>query len=265
MIAVFALTLAILVINATSIIMEVEKSGGTIHPLRPWLSEGTSVFYVLLLFFGVRWLERRFPVEAGTWRRHIPLHIGFAVIWSLIHVIAMGLTREALYPVLLGAEYNFFADPTPFQVFVYEFRKDLLSYTLQLGILSSFRAIEWHRLEARAARREARQTHRLTLKCGGRTMLVEAPAFISAKAAGNYVEIKLETGGHLARMTLAQLERQLTDAGVDAVRVHRSWLVNRPAIREITPTGEGDVTLTLNSGDTVPGSRRYRDRLEAAA
>ena len=70
-------------------------------------------------------------------------------------------------------------------------------------------------------------------------------------------------GRQLARLTLAELERQLRDAGVDVVRVHRSWLVNRASIAEIAPTGEGDVTITLRDGDTAPGSRRYREPLAA--
>ena len=119
-------------------------------------------------------------------------------------------------------------------------------------------------LEAEVARAEARQTHRLTLKCGGRTLRIAADEFRAAQAAGNYVEIRLAGGEHLARSTLTELERQLSEAGIDAVRVHRSWLVNRDAIREIAPTGEGDVAITLDTGAKVPGSRRYRDRLDAA-
>lgn len=263
-IAVFSLTIAIAIVNSTSTLMEVARDGGSIHPLRPWLTEGTSALYILLLFFVLLRLERRFPLEAGNWRAHVPIHMGAAVLWSIVHVVAMGYTREAIFPVLIGMDYQFFAHPGPMQVFFYEFRKDLLTYTLQLLTLTSLRTIEWHRLEAIAARREARNEHRLTLKCGGRTMHVEASGFRSAKAAGNYVELGLETGKHLARMTLAELEKQLADAGVDAVRVHRSWLVNRSAITEVRPTGEGDVVLTLANGDTIPGSRRYRDRLDAA-
>lgn len=260
----FALTIAITIVNATSTLMEVARDGGEIHPLRPWLIEGTSALYVLILFFGLLRLERRFPVEASNWRTHIPIQILGAVIWSILHVVAMGYTRELIFPYLLDWDYHFFAHPGPLEVFFYEFRKDILTYTLQLMALSALRTIEWHRLEAIAARQAARQDHRLTLKCGGRTMHVEASGFLSAKAAGNYVEVRLQNGEHLARMTLAELEKQLADAGIGAVRVHRSWLVNRSAITEVRPTGEGDVVLTLSNGDTIPGSRRYRDRLNAA-
>ena len=35
-------------------------------------------------------------------------------------------------------------------------------------------------------------------------------------------------------------------------------------VKVVVPTGEGDVTLTLSNGDRIPGSRRYRDRLDVA-
>ena len=52
-----------------------------------------------------------------------------------------------------------------------------------------------------------------------------------------------------------------SEAGVDAVRTHRSFLVNRAAITETVPTGEGDVRILLSDGSEVPGSRRYREGL----
>jgi DNA-binding LytR/AlgR family response regulator len=55
------------------------------------------------------------------------------------------------------------------------------------------------------------------------------------------------------------MEEELAPRGF--VRVHRSRLVRRVAIREIATTPAGDFTLTLDSGRSVAGSRRYRDRI----
>jgi len=82
-------------------------------------------------------------------------------------------------------------------------------------------------------------------------------------AASNYVEVATQNKTHLARSTLAAIERQRRDAGARAIRVHRSYVVNADHIREITPTGEGDVKIELSHGAIIPGSRRYRDRLQA--
>lgn len=263
-IVVFSLVFVMMALNASSLLMEATRDGHEINPLRPWLSEGTSAFYILLLFFGLLWLERRFPIEPGSWRRNLVVHAGAAIVWSAIHILAMGLTREAIYPALLNWDYEFFSYPSPSEVFLYELRKDLVTYTLQLMTLTALRTIEWHRMEAAAARRDARESRRLTLKCGGRVMHLEAMNFLTAKAAGNYAEIEFQTGSHLARITLAELQNQLLEAKVDAVRCHRSWLINQEQIREIRPTGEGDVEITLDDGRLVPGSRRYRNRLKPA-
>jgi DNA-binding LytR/AlgR family response regulator len=67
---------------------------------------------------------------------------------------------------------------------------------------------------------------------------------------------------YLARMTLTQLEQLLGQAGNDHVRVHRSYIVHLSHVQTITPTGEGDIEIALVGGRTVPGSRRYRERLD---
>lgn len=257
-----ALTVSIWLVNSTSILLEAERAGRAVNWAVPFFIEGSSVAIILALFPLVRWMEQRFPIGPANWPVTAMAHALAISLYALIHVLVMGVARETLYPLLFDGEYRFFDDPL--MVYVYEARKDAVTYMLHLLTLTSFRAIEWHKLEVEAARSEARSTQRLTVKCGGRILRVEADCFVSAKAAGNYVELRTKTGEHLARMTLAELEKQLTAAGVDAVRVHRSWLVNRAEVEEIIPTGEGDVSLKLASGDTIPGSRRYRDRLEAA-
>lgn len=259
---ILALSVSIWLVNSTSILLEAEREGRSIFWAVPFFIEGTSVAVILALFPLVRWMEQRFPIGPADLPKALLAHGLSVMLYALIHVLAMGVIRESLYPLLFSGEYRFFDDPL--LVYVYEARKDAVTYMLHLLTLTAFRAIEWHKLEVEAARTEARSTQRLTVKCGGRILRVEANGFVSAKAAGNYAELKLETGQHLARITLAELQKQLIEAGIDAVRVHRSWLVNRDAVEEIIPTGEGDVSIRLKTGETLPGSRRYRDRLEVA-
>jgi DNA-binding LytR/AlgR family response regulator len=92
-------------------------------------------------------------------------------------------------------------------------------------------------------------------------MFLDAAAIEFAKAAGNYVEISAAGKTHLARITMAALEDQLAGAGAPVIRVHRSWLVNKQRIAEINPAGDGDVTIRMQGGAEIPGSRRYRERL----
>jgi len=117
-------------------------------------------------------------------------------------------------------------------------------------------------LEAQAVAADALDRKFLTLKSGGRTLWLNAEEVIWAKAAGNYVEIRTAGACHLVRLTLVALEALLAAAGCGHVRIHRSAIVKRSAIREIVPTRTGDVTVVLRTGEIFKGSRRYRDNVE---
>jgi hypothetical protein len=257
-----AVGVGIWIISASSILTRWEIEGVDKPWIEPWVLEGTSPLVTIPLFFAIYALERRVPLGTTSWKIALPVHIVGAITFCTLVIAWMALFRGTVWPILFDERYSLFDDGVV-QVYIYEFRKILPGYLGPLVLIYFVRQLEMTKLERDAALEEARSTHRLTLKCGGRTIFVDADGFQSAKAAGNYVEIKLKTGKQLARLTLAELERQLKDAGVDAVRVHRSWLVNRASIKEVAPTGEGDVSITLTDGDTVPGSRRYREALAA--
>ena len=95
----------------------------------------------------------------------------------------------------------------------------------------------------------------------GRTLFLNAEDVIYAAAASNYVEITTQHGTHLARMTLSSLERLLAETRTNHIRVHRSYIVHGDHIQEIIPTRDGNVTIQLDNGVTLTGSRGYRDRL----
>lgn len=255
------LILTFYVVNSLSVGTEYRWSGYDYPASLPWVLEGTAI---LAMFVGLPfalWLGHRVPAEIGRWRIALPIHVVGALVFAAIQISLMAVFRHEVWPILYGRDYGFTG--TWVEVAIYEGRKQLLSYMGFQVILATTRALEYLRLETRAARREARSRHRITLHSGGRTLFPDAEAFRAAQAAGNYVEARFGDREHLARTTLTALEGLLREAGVDAVRVHRSWLVNRAAIAEIAPTGEGDVTLKLKTGETVPGSRRYRERLES--
>ena len=259
-IAYAAIILGFWVVNALSNMTEAERAGQAVHGLRIWFLEGSSTAFVLALFWPVSWLEARFPIARTPWLIALPVYVAGSLVFSVIHVGGIAVVRDTLWPMLFDGDYSFFEDGVGL-VFFYEYRKDVMAYAVILFLIHTFRTMGQHRMDAEAAQREAQTRHRITLKCGGRTVLAEADGFVMAKAAGNYVEVVFASGSHFARLTLVELQSQLRSAKVDAVRVHRSWLVNRAAITEIAPTGEGDVTLTLTGGVQVPGSRRYREGL----
>ena len=61
----------------------------------------------------------------------------------------------------------------------------------------------------------------------------------------------------LHRATLRAMEAQLTAHGF--VRIHRSRLIRRSAIRTIETNDSGDFEAVLVSGVVLRGSRRFRE------
>lgn len=247
---------AVAIINALTLITEAERAGIPYDAREPWLLEFTSVLVLFALIPATGLYERRFPLTPDTWRVAILWHLLGTLLFSAGHVLGMWLLRVLSFPLVIGHPYEFF-DNLPTDL-LYEYRKDLLPYAIIVLTLTLVRSLEEHRREAEAARAEARETGRLTLKSGGRTIFLDASSLEWAEAAGNYVEIRANGATHLARLTLTALEQQLADAGVDVARVHRSYLVNRHKVREVAPAGDGDFTIRMTDGTELRGSRRYR-------
>lgn len=248
-------------VEALSVGTEIRRSGRD-PGLLPWLLELSSLLLHLVLLAPVLWLTRRFPWSNLTWERLLPTYGAASVAFSAVHVGGMVTIRKLLMPVLVGRSYEFLRSPW-WQEPLYEYRKDLLTFVLLSALFHLVRLIAQQDHELRTAQREAQTSRRVTLKCGGSTIWVDAEGFVWARAAGNYVELKADGREHLARITLAGLETQLREAGIEVVRPHRSWLTNRARIVEILPTGEGAVRIQMDDGTEVPGSRRFRHRLPA--
>lgn len=259
-IACLVLAFGVYVINSLSIGTVMERAGSARPAIYPWVLEGTALLAVLAALPIVAWFAHRFRFSPGRWQAWLVAHLAGALTYASLQIALMLALRYLFWPVLFEASYIYGDEPV--DIFVYEFRKQAGIYAGFQVILAVARHIEYLRLEARAARTDARTRQRITLKCGGRSFHLPAAEFMYAKAAGNYVEARFGAREHLARMTLAELQALLEEAGIDAVRCHRSFLVNRTKIAEMVPTGEGDVTLRLDDGSEVPGSRRYRGALE---
>ena len=248
-------------VNASTLIVDAMREGRMLDPRVPWILEYSSILTITALVPLVALYERRFPLTPENWLKAIFAHFIGSVVFSTLHIAGMVLLRHAAYAVILGRSYRFFSDPLT--DIVYEYRKDLLPYAVIVLILSLARSVEEHKREAEVARAEARETGRLTLKSGGRTILLDARSMEWAQAAANYVDIRANGMTHLARISLTALEQLLSEAGVDVVRVHRSRIVNRAKVIEIAPSRDGDFRIKTTDGSELGGSRRYRHLLPA--
>jgi hypothetical protein len=242
-------------VNGLSAAEEWRRAGEAGGWIRALMLEGTSNIVIFALFFPVALLERRLPAVPGLWRAALPAHLVGSLAFSILHVLGMWTLRAGLWPVLFERSYGV---GDVMGEFVYEYRKDLLTYALILALLAVMRAREDALQSAAAAKFDARRDHVVTLRSGGRELRLPASDILSASAAGNYVEVRTAAGAHLARTTLASLEALLREAGVDPVRLHRSHLAARSALREILPKADGDADARLSDGSVLPVSRRYR-------
>lgn len=159
--------------------------------------------------------------------------------------------RKLAYAAV-GRDYDF-AHGQLWLTLFYEWRKDILTYAVLLGLFW------WLGERRRAKEAAATPAARLEVKEGGRTTYLDPAEIAWVEAAGNYVELHANGRTHLARGALSSIEARL--AGRGFARIHRSRLVNRARIRAVKATPAGDFEVTLDDGQTLTGSRRYRAAL----
>ncbi|WP_448565470.1 LytR/AlgR family response regulator transcription factor [Thalassotalea ganghwensis] len=102
---------------------------------------------------------------------------------------------------------------------------------------------------------------KLIVKDTGRIRIVETQDINYILGAGNYADIYLNDGSHiLHRETLSALEASL-DPNLFS-RIHRSTIVNKTNIKELSTQDNGDYQVTLKSGDVLTLSRRNKIKLK---
>jgi LytTr DNA-binding domain len=248
--------LVIVVVNASSDVLEMRRAGHQFDWWEPWAWEVTSAIVIVgmapLVGMAVRrWTPTRDNlVQAGL------IHFALTIPYAAAHVIAIWLMREAIYWVA-KSHYGFFDDGVLLVSF-YEWRKDVLSYA---AIAATYWIFEYM-AERRNAAAQAPTDERIEVRDGGAAVFLAPGDITHVEAAGNYVEFHAAAKTHLVRGTLGSWEARLLARGF--VRVHRSRLVNRTKIAALKPTPSGDLQITLSDGGTVLGSRRYRAVLTSA-
>lgn len=225
----------------------------SIDPWRAWTWEGSSVVSLLAVLF-IPWLATALapPDEAAAegWRPKAwfaAVHLAGLLAFSFLHVAGFILLRQIVY-ALMQVDPYVFGDR-----FIYELRKDLLSYAAQVAGL-------WLVGHLRRRRDEPVRPVSFDIRDGARILRVPLGDILAARSAGNYVEFWLADGRRpLMRATLTAVEAELER--FDFVRTHRSWLINAGRMTELRPDGSGDWTVELGAVE-APVSRRYPRALE---
>jgi two-component system, LytTR family, response regulator len=96
------------------------------------------------------------------------------------------------------------------------------------------------------------------VELGGRTRFVRRDDVRFVEAQGDYVRLHTPTGAHLVRIPISRLEEHWQHAGFS--RVHRSYLLAVPAVRELRSDLSGGLLAHTDVGD-VPVSRRHAREL----
>jgi hypothetical protein len=238
--------------NAMNVYHEHVRAG---HRLAVWESavwEGTSGLFFLAVSPAILALTRRVWLGRPPLLPKLAIHLAAAVVVSLVHVLAIGAMRWAIYRAL-HAHYGLLA---PLGDWPYELRKDLLVYAAIAGLYMG-----WRLLRAVPDDPGSGAPDVLEVRDGARRHFVPLAEVVWVEAAGNYVELHRGGAGLLHRASLSEMERRLHTAGF--VRIHRSRLVRREAVAAVESRPTGDFVVRLRDGRELAGSRRYRRPLLA--
>jgi two-component system LytT family response regulator len=110
--------------------------------------------------------------------------------------------------------------------------------------------------------RSEQRPQRLLVRGQGRLFFLNASEVEWIEAEEKYVLLHARSGRHLIRQSISALEARLAPASF--VRIHRCYLLNLEALKEVVPWGQGDCVAILKSGTRLNVGRSYKERLLAA-
>jgi DNA-binding LytR/AlgR family response regulator len=258
--AVALVSLGVGIVNALSKAQDVAWRGGVYDVRTPLFWEISSIVTIILVAPVLFVAVRRMRHVAG-WPLRIGLAVAAILVFSGLHIAGMVWLRK-LAMFLAGGAYDFhFSAAT----LLYEFRKDVITCLLigsSLWLIDSRREAQQSRSVVTAAAADPPAPHLVWLRDGSARIRIEPSEILWISSAGNYVEYSLAGGrNHLVRGTLAAEEARLTKFSI--VRVHRTRLVNLSRVTALKPGPNGDFELTLDSGQAIAGSRRYRSAISS--
>ncbi len=105
----------------------------------------------------------------------------------------------------------------------------------------------------------AKPLERVAIKSGGRIVVVKTADIAWIESAHNYVEIHDDKQAHLLRESISSIETRLPSDKF--VRISRSVIVNVDRVKELELLFHGEYTVTLQNGQRLTLSRRYRHKL----
>lgn len=267
----YAITAAILVAialsNAFSERANYAGMGEALPLWEPLVWEFTSVFMIGVLLPVLAWFYRRFPFHARDWYRAAIAHVLATLPFSATHVAGMLGLRTWIY-AWVGGSYHF---GSVLPGWLYEYRKDFVTYWLIVLYLAAFNAWRYWRavhVEKEHAVPEpapepataVEPPDRLVVRKLNREFILDTADIARVESDGNYVTVHANGTTYQLRGSLSGMTKRLDARRF--VQIHRSQIVNVDHVREIQPWDHGDYRVLLKDGSVVNFSRRYRAQLE---
>jgi hypothetical protein len=256
-------------INSASVAIDLTRRGADFHPIEPWIWEFSSAAAMLLWLLPVLWLDEALRARTEHWAMRLGVRVLASVAFSAAHVATMVGLRLAIYRVA-GWHYDF----GPWRDgFVYEYRKDAMTYALIIGLAAVWRLLIARQalvggaaandvvvasavVPAPAAPVPPPSAPTFLVRTTQGDLLVRAQDIDWIEAQGNYVALHVQNTPRLLRHTLAEMETRLAEHGF--IRTHRRALVNRERVQAIIPPELGELGVRLSSGEVVPLSESRR-------
>lgn len=172
-----------------------------------------------------------------------------------------GLGGQSAPAVIFVTTYDEFA--------VRAFEAQALDYLLKPFRRDRFQAA-LERARQRFAAREAAQSSgaswsppdRMIVKCGDRLVFVPFDALEYVRAAANYVRLHVGEATYEVRERMNALEERLPRNRF--VRIHRSYIVNLAALKELYRIGDGEYMVGVRSGRQLPVGPSYPSLIRSA-
>lgn len=96
----------------------------------------------------------------------------------------------------------------------------------------------------------------ISMKSGTEWIRIKLASVLWIEAAGDYMCVHTYDGNHIVRKTMSQFEKELDSQHFP--RINRSIIVNREKVTKMTPNANGEYVATLETGDQLKISRKYK-------
>ncbi len=220
----------------------------------PYVWEYSSFLSAFLLYFGIYWLANKASLLKQNWLRNLATHVLASVVFSVLHVLLMVWLRQIIY-FSMGGAYDF---GDWFSEWIYEYRKDVITYFTFLFTLYAFQYLTQPGLSPSSEPKP----QKLQVKNKQGVFWIKYTDIITIESGGNYIYIHANDQVLPMRSTMADIEKQLDSA--DFIRVHRSYFVNLNHCKGIQKQSNDSSELILMEGKVIPISKKYRADLLAS-